>query len=82
MQKLKKQIANILFWILLIIGVILLIWKLFGNSPTDLAVIFPFILMIIIKMWSISDELKEFKHSVKSSFNKIKTEIDDFNNLK
>lgn len=77
MKPFMKKMLNVLFWILLIIGIILLIWKLFGNSPTDLAVITPFILMLIIKMWAVSDELKEFKHSVKSSFDKIKVDIDN-----
>lgn len=70
-----RQIFNILFWILLAIGIGLLIWKIFGKSPTDLAVMMPFILMLIVKMWSISDELKEFRHNVKFSFDKIKTDI-------
>ncbi len=73
----KKQILNILFWILLVIGIALLIWKIFGKSPTDLAVMMPFILMLILKMWSISDELKEFRHNVKSSFDRIKTDMDN-----
>lgn len=73
----KKQIFNILFWVLLIIGIALLIWKIFGESPADFAVMIPFILMLILKMWSISDELKEFKHDVKSSFGKIKIDIDN-----
>lgn len=74
-----KQIPDILFWIALIIGIIMIIWRIFGNSLTDLAVIMPFILMLILKIWAISDEIKEFKHDVKSSFNKIKI---DMKNLK
>ncbi len=72
-----RQILNILFWIFLIIGIIMIIWRIFGNSPTDLMIITPFILMSIIKTWSVSDELKEFKYEVKSSFTKIKIDMDN-----
>ena len=61
----KRVILDILFWILLIIGIILVIWRIFGKSPTDLSIIITFILMLMFKMWSMSDELKEFKYHVK-----------------
>lgn len=81
----KRKILNILFWIFLIIGIIMLVWRLFGQSPSDLAIIGPFVFMLLFKMWSISDELKEFKHDfryfkheVKSSFAKVKEDMDSF----
>ena len=75
----KKQILNILFWILLIIGVILIFWRIFGDSPTDLSIILTFTLMLMFKMWSIGDELKEFKQEVRLSFNKVKTDFENLN---
>ena len=65
----RKQILNALFWILLIIGIILVIWKIFGNSPTDLQITLTFILMLLFKIWAISDELKE-------SFSKVKQDLE------
>ena len=82
----RKDIFNILFWIFLIIGIILVLWRIFGNSPSDLAIILPFILMLLFKIWSISDEVKDFKHDIKLSFYKVKNEIKDsemnINNLR
>jgi len=72
----KKQILNILFWILLIIGIVLILWRIFGNSPTDLSIILTFTLMLMFKMWAIGDELKEFKQEVRFSFNKVKTDFE------
>jgi len=72
----KKQILNILFWILLIIGVILILWRIFGDSPTDLSIILTFTLMLMFKMLAIGDELKEFKQEVRLSFNKVKTDFE------
>jgi len=71
----KRRILDTLFWILLAIVIILILWRIFGNSPTDLAIIIPIFLMLLIKMWSISDDLKDFKHEVKFSFHKVKEEI-------
>ncbi len=75
----KRLILDILFWILLIIGIILVIWRIFGNSPTDLSIIITFILMLMFKIWSMNDELKEFKHHVKLSFMKVR---EDLNKIK
>ena len=73
----RSQILNLLFWILLIIGIILLVWYIFGNTPTELAITLTFILTLMLKMWAISDELKEFKHEVKFSFHRIKEDINN-----
>ena len=74
----RRKILEILFWIFLIVGIILILWKVFGKSPTDLSIIITFILMLMFKMWAMSDETKEFKHEVRISFNKVKN---DFNNI-
>jgi uncharacterized membrane protein YesL len=76
----RQDIFNILFWIFLIIGIILLLWRIFGNSPTDLAIILPFILMLLFKMWSMSDNLNSFKHEVKFSFHKVRENINNLDN--
>ena len=75
----KRKILNILFWITLIVGIILVLWIIFGNSPTELSVIITFMLALLFKIWAISDETKEFKHEVKMSFVKVR---EDFNKLK
>ena len=68
----RKDIFNILFWIFLIIVIILLIWYIFGNSPTELGITLTFLLMLMFKMWAISDDLKDFKYETKFSFHKVK----------
>ena len=75
----RKNIFNILFWIALIVGIILILWIIFGNSPTELSVVVTFMLALLFKIWSISDETKEFKHEVKMSFVRVRQ---DFNELK
>ena len=55
------KIFDLLSWIFLILGIVVLIWFIFGNSPSEIFVILPFIFMIIFKLWSISDELIKLK---------------------
>lgn len=71
----KRNILNILFWIALIVVIILILWRIFGNSPSDLSIIISALFAILLKMWAISDELKEFKHEVRFSFHKVKEDI-------
>ena len=80
MSKLKKQILDILFWVFLIIGIIMVLWRIFGDSPTDLAVVTPFIVIAILKIWNVNNELKDFKWEIKSSFNKVKENMRNINN--
>jgi Mg2+/citrate symporter len=75
----RKRIFNILFWIALIIGIVLILWMVFGDSPTELGVVITFMLALLFKIWSVSDETKEFKHEVKMSFVKVR---EDFSELK
>lgn len=52
----KIDIREILFWIFLILGVGLLIWNIFGNSPTEFIALVSLIFTVLLKAWSISDK--------------------------
>jgi len=73
----KKDILNILFWIAFTIVILLILWRIFGNSPSDLSIMVAALFTVLLKMWNISDELKEFKHEVRFSFHKAKEEINN-----
>ena len=51
----KTDIKDILFWLFLIIGIILLIWSVFGNSPTEFIALVTLMFTLLLKTWSISD---------------------------
>ncbi len=72
----RKKIFDILFWIALIVVLMLILWRIFRNSPLDLSIIIGFGLMILFKMWAISDDLKEFKYEVKNSFVRVKRDFE------
>ena len=77
------NIKEILFWIFLILSIILLLWYVFGNTPSEFFTIITIILMITLKIWSISDrnirlemQLKSLEDNIKDSFNKMKKDIE------
>ncbi len=80
MSEIKKTILDIIFWLALIIGIIMVLWRIFRNSPTDIAVISPFIVMILSKLWTINNEYVNFRSDVKMSFNKVKEDISRIEN--
>ena len=84
MGKTLRKILNIISWIAFIFGVMMVLWRIFGDSQSDLALITPFIIMLISGVWTINDEIKNnqtdytvFKHQIKSSFDKIKNDMDE-----
>ena len=65
----------------------MIIWKVLGNSPSDLEILAPFIVMSLIKIWSNSDRVRDVRHEVnilsvniKSSFRDVKKDFDRIEN--
>ena len=85
----KRKVLDILSWIFLGIAIIFLLWRIFGNSPSELLIIVPILFTILMKIssiseniWSIKSELKEhktnykaFKENVKGSFENMRKDI-------
>ena len=68
--QMKPDIRDVLFWIFLILGIILLVWTVFGNSPTEFIALVTIMFTVLLKVWKISDrqikmdtEFKGLKHS-------------------
>lgn len=87
MGKLLRKILNIIAWIALIVGVIMVLWRIFGNSPTDIAVISPFVVFGLVKIWSNNEEIKNIGYQVKlltnstkHSFEKVRGDINKIEN--
>jgi len=49
------DVKDILFWIFLAFSMILLIWTVFGNSPSEFITLSSFIFTVLLKVWKISD---------------------------
>ncbi len=70
------DIKDILFWIFLLLGIGLLLWNVFGNSPEEFIATVTLIFAVLLKTWSVSDRqirlemkfnalAKDFKEHIK-----------------
>lgn len=70
----KINIRELLFWIILIFALALLLWNVFGKSPTEFVTIISIIFMLVLKIWSISDQQIKSDINAKNSFSNIREE--------
>ncbi|MBS3139295.1 hypothetical protein J4207_06340 [Candidatus Woesearchaeota archaeon] len=57
----RTSTLEVIAIVLFIVGIVLFTWKIFGDSPTDLAVLIPFLLTIIFKVWSADTRLTKLE---------------------
>ena len=68
-------IKDILFWVFLVIGLILLIWTVFGNSPTEFIAMMTLIFTILLKTWSVSDRVLKLEMRFNALVKDYKSQI-------
>jgi len=78
----KTDWKNVLFWISLVVAMVLLIWNVFGSSPSEFIAIAAIIFMLVLKVWSVSDKqiklegkFNSLQLNIKHSFSKIKEDL-------
>ena len=69
------NIREVLFWIFLVLSIVFLIWRVFGNTPTELITFITIIFMVVLKLWSVSNRQIKHEMKVKNSFNKMRQDI-------
>jgi len=80
MKSIKIKILDAVFWIALTVGIIMILWRIFGNSPTDFAVIIPFIVMGLSKIWSNNNRIWGLEIRMKNSFDKARGDMNRIEN--
>ena len=70
------NIREVLFWIFLVLSIVFLIWRVFGNTPTELITFITIIFMVVLKLWSVSDRQIKHEIKVKNSFSKMRQDMD------
>ena len=51
------DIKDVLFWIFLVISLGLLVWYVFGDSPTEFITLVAIIMTVLFKIWGVSDKV-------------------------
>lgn len=64
----RLNFRRILFWIFAVICVVLLLWLIFGNSPTELFISSAVVILIIMKIWEMNEKLVKVEIGTKNGF--------------
>ena len=71
----KIKILNVLFWVSLVVGIVMVLWRIFGNSPSDLQVVAPFFVMGAAKMWDVNEKQIRLEMGTRNGFDRMKQDI-------
>ena len=82
----KIDFIKIGFWISLIMGIILLLWNVFGQSPTEFLALVGLIFMVLFYVIKVDKELlalkKDFYYTTKNIFEKLSEMKNDIKGIK
>ncbi|MDD5086436.1 MAG: hypothetical protein PHV16_01660 [Candidatus Nanoarchaeia archaeon] len=73
-----NNLANLIAWILIVLGVIFIIWKLIGGSPTEFSILITLTSGILFKIIALSSDLSTIKEKVKNIDFKFNALAHDF----
>jgi len=73
-----NNMANIIAWALIILGIIFILWKLFGGSPTEFSILITLISGILFKIMALGSDLSALKEKVRNINNKFNALASDF----
>jgi len=74
----KQNITNIISWILLALGIIFLLWKIIGGSPTEFSIIMTFLTGIIFNLMSVNSKVSRIEEKTNNLENKFNSLAKDF----
>lgn len=73
----KLNIKDVLFWVFLIIAMVLLVWNIFGNSPSEFITLIAILFTVLIKVMSISERLVKIETKFKFLARDFKEHVKD-----
>lgn len=83
-NKIIEWILTAVFLILSVFGIILLVWSLVGDSPTEIQTLSAFVGIILsyliianFKVGIFMGEMRKFKETTKNSFVRIRDDMDE-----
>jgi len=65
------KLINAVSWILIVLGVIFILWKVFGGSPTESTILITLVSGILFKIMNISNDLSGLKEKVNNLESKL-----------
>ncbi len=74
----NTKITEALFWTLILLSIFLLLWKIFGNSPTSDMVIYPIVIALVVKSWTTSEDIATIKSKLGNLERQFSALAEDF----
>ena len=71
----RINFRNVLAWIFLLVAVILVLWLIFGDSPTELVVFSVVAGFVLMKMWDMGERQVELEVRAKNGFCNMKRDM-------
>lgn len=71
----KINFKSMLAWIFLLVAVVLVLWLIFGDSPTELTVFSVVAGFVLVKMWDMGERQTELEMRTKKGFYNIKKDV-------
>lgn len=71
----KVNFKDVLSWIFLILIIVLLLWYMFGDSPTEVIIYSVVAGFVLVKMWNFNDRLTRVEMGTKNGFDMMKAEV-------
>jgi len=81
-MKLKRLLLNVVAWVAFAVGIGMILWKVFGNSPTVAEILVPFVVFSLMKVWDNNGSITDVGYKVevlsvntKHAFEKVGVDI-------
>ena len=71
----KVNFKDVLSWIFLILIIVLLLWYMFGDSPTEVIIYSVVAGFVLVKTWNFNDRLTRVEMGTKNGFDMMKAEV-------
>ena len=75
-----NKLINLISWILIVLGVIFIVWKVLGGSPTESTIIITLVSGMLFKIMNIGNDISSLKEKVNNIENKFNSLATDFKN--
>ena len=73
-----EKIINLLSWALIILGVIFILWKIFGGSPTESTILITLVSGMLFKIMNVGNDISSLKEKINNLENKFNSLAKDF----
>ena len=73
--EMKINFRDVLLWIFLVLTIVLLLWYMFGDSPTEVIIYSVVAGFVLVKMWDFNERLTRVEMGTRNGFGMMKRDM-------